>query len=61
MIYQCYTCKKLFNEDNGAMVLENNLTIPIPTTQILMVFKCKSCISKKGRDEIEILQKKKKD
>jgi len=57
MIYQCYKCNKLFNENEGAMVLEEQLTgvgpVIIEHHAKFLVFKCKNCIGKKGRETIE--------
>jgi len=60
MIYQCYKCEKLFDEDDGAMVLTVDFSpFPLFTSQTLMVFKCKTCISKRGKGTINKLQEEK--
>jgi len=61
MIYQCYKCKKLFKENDGAMILEEQLTGVGPVIMEhhakFLVFKCKNCIGKKDSEAIERLKK----
>ena len=56
MIYQCFQCKRLFDENNGAMFFVKEIQGPVPLVQNLMVFKCKECIGKKGKEVIERIQ-----
>jgi len=60
MIYQCYECKKLFEEDEGAMVIEKSYGGPVPVVSEALVFKCKNCIGEKGKKIIERIQKRDK-
>ena len=59
MIYQCIICKKLFDENDGAMVIEyeEHAGFPATVSNTILVFKCKSCISDKGRKIIERIQR----
>ncbi len=56
MIYQCYECKKLFKEEDGAMIMEKSYLGPVPVVSEILVFKCKDCIGEKGRKIIERIQ-----
>lgn len=60
MIYQCYECEKLFQEDEGAMVMEKSYVGPVPVISEILAFKCKECISEKGRKIIERIQNERK-
>lgn len=60
MIYQCYDCKKLFKEDDGAMVMEKSCLGLVPVISEILVFKCKDCIGENGRKIIEKIQEEKK-
>ena len=61
MIYQCYKCKKLFDEDEGVMVVSGELNVfPVPFHQTLIVFKCKNCIALKAKKRIEEIQNERK-
>ena len=43
MIYQCYECRKLFNEDDGAMIFKEELhAVPFPFNETILAFKCKN-------------------
>ncbi len=62
MIYQCYECKKLFDEDDGAIVRDVEINpFPIPFNKTITVFKCRDCIGIKGKKIIEGIQEERKN
>ena len=62
MIYQCYGCRKLFDEDDGAMIIAKELSSIFPPTVFpIMAFKCKKCIGEKGIEMLEKIQNKEKN
>lgn len=56
MIFQCYRCGKLYDENDGCIAEIIGFTIMGAS----MVFICKNCISKKGKKIIEKIQKERK-
>jgi DNA-directed RNA polymerase subunit RPC12/RpoP len=57
MIYECAGCGKLFEENQGVMIL-------IDTTSFLAIdkayrFRCRSCMSDRGKKEFDSFRKKK--
>ncbi len=57
MIYECAYCRKLYDEEDGIMYLEEIMGF-IGTTPIY-VFKCRNCMSEKLKENIEKFKKKK--
>lgn len=56
MIYECAKCHKLYDENDGIMYL-----VEVPSVIMLNVFylfKCKNCMSEKGREEFKKFKKR---
>jgi len=51
MLYECSRCGKLVDEDNGIIVHESSYSIFLHIMN--MVFICKKCLSRKGREIFE--------
>ena len=58
MLYECYRCNKLIDEKEGAMVYRGAFSPFIFKDIISLVFVCKDCLSKKGRETFEKARKK---
>jgi len=57
MIYECAFCEKLYDEDDGMMVLEDEPSFII--LKHIYVFKCKNCMEEDVRKKFEKFKKKK--
>ena len=51
MLYECYRCDKIVDENDGVIVYER--TFVALSFIDNMVFICKNCLSKNGREKFE--------
>ena len=56
MIYECFYCKKLHNEDDGIMVIQ--VVELFFGVYRIYVFRCKNCMTEKGKKAFEEFKKK---
>ena len=53
MLYECYKCENLVDEDNGIIIHKHGILFT-PSH----IFICKNCLGKKGREKFEKVRKK---
>ncbi|MFH1939372.1 MAG: hypothetical protein ABIK21_04400 [bacterium] len=56
MIYECAYCRKLYDEKDGIMCLAEFPSVV--GMKAIYVFKCKNCMSEKGREKFDKFKEK---